>query len=237
MGDAYRIATKVPWENNVRDWSGRYPTIDGVLRELRDRAQSHQGDGYQERLYGHEPYGNIRPLNLTLDAARHDLTAGVFGDIVQVRSQKDNVAWWVKKLKDTNEPIDRPEANVHIDFLYAYFFRDHIGEFPGLENFGTCNRRYIDGTFDWSEHSPWLPPDPGCNAIDFGGAGYDMLYKVSRRLSDLGGPHVAKVLYYRHEWTAATGWIYAPAIGTSHDTHVHAEGPRDHGGLAAACSY
>jgi hypothetical protein len=236
MGDAYRIATKVPWENHVRDWSGRYPTVDDVLRELRDRAQVHQGNGYQERVYGHEPWGKVRPLNLTLEATRHNLAGGAFGDIAQVKADKDDVQWWVKKLKDTNEPINRPEANEHIDFLYTYFFRDHIDEFDGLENWGTCNRRHIDGSLDWSEHCPWLAPNPGCNAIDFG-ASYTVLYKVSRRLSDLGGPHVAKVLFYRHEWTPATGWIYAPSIGTSHDTHVLAEGPRDHGGLAAACNY
>jgi hypothetical protein len=234
MGDAYRVATKVPWENHVRDWSGKFNTIDGALAEVRDRADHHRGKLFDERRYGHEPFGNDRPLSDTMTAARHDLVQGPFGEIVQVRALEDNVQWWVKKLKDKDDPINLPEANVHIDWLYTYVFRDHRSSYPTVENWGTCNRRFIDGTTEWSEHSPWNAPDPGCNAIDFH-ASYDVMFHLSRDLA--GGPHAAKLLFYRMEWTKATGWINAPSIGTSHDDHVHVEGPRDHGSLAAACHY
>lgn len=232
MGDKYRIATKVPWESSPRDWSHPYFTQDAVLKELHNRAVSHRGEEFDERIRGHQ-WGNDRILKLTIDAAHHDLRDASFGDIVQVRSLKDNVEWWVRKLKDRDDPINRPEANTHIDFLYTWVFRDHKSNYNGIECWGTCNRRYIDGTTTWSEHSPWLPRNPGCNAIDYH-ASYDVMYKLSRDLTNLRD-HVAKILFYGHEWTPGTGWIYTPSVG--HYDHVHAEGPRDHGGLASACNY
>lgn len=235
MGDAYRVATKVPWENHVRDWSHLFSNVDGALHEVRDRARNHQGAQFDERRYGHEPFGNDRDLQATLDAARHDLEHGSKGDIIQVRAHKDDVQWWTKRLEVAPDVINRSEANYHIDYLYTWVFREHKSNYAGVENWGTCNRRFIDGTTTWSEHCPWYPGSHtgsgGCNALDIH-ASYDVMYRLSRDLA--GHQHVAKVLFYNHEWTPGTGWISA-SVG--HYDHVHVEGPRDHGGLAPGCNY
>lgn len=233
MGDAYRIATKVPWEPSPRDWSHKFNTVPGVLQELRSRAENHRGDQFDERVRGKEQFGNDRNLKLTIDAAEHDLNQGGFGNVIIVRAHKDNVEWWVRKIHDRDEIPNRPEANTHIDFLYHWMFAEHKSDYPGIECWGTCNRRFIDGTTIWSEHSPWLPGNPGCNAID-AHASYDVMYALSRDLPSLKA-HVAKILFYGHEWTPSTGWISTPSVG--HYDHVHTEGPRDHGGLASACNY
>jgi hypothetical protein len=239
MGDAYRIATKVPWEDDPRDWSGKFNTVEGVLHELRDRAEHHRGKQFDERVKGKGQFGNDRPLVLTIDAARHDLVGGQFGDCIIVRSHDDNVEWWTRKIKDKDPVINLSEANKNIDWIYQYVFSTHHDRYPGVQNWGTCNRRFIDGTTEWSEHSPWYPGNQsgsgGCNAIDFN-ASHDVMYELSRDLSQ-EQQHVAKILFYRMEWTPQTGWINAPSIGTSHDGHVHVEGPRIHGGLAPACNY
>lgn len=232
MGDAYRIATKVPWEIGPREWSHKFATPDAVLRELKDRADTHKGKQFDEKIRGDEKWGNDRILQKTLEAMDHNVSKMHFGDIAQMRSLKDEVEWWIRKIKDKDDSLNRPEANSHIDYLYTYVFRDHKNEYPGIENWGTCNRRFIAGTTTWSEHCPWNAPDPGCNAIDYH-ASYDVMYKLSRDLA--GHQHVAKILFYVHEWTPSTGWISAPGI--DHYDHVHVEGPRDHGGLASACHY
>jgi hypothetical protein len=230
MGDRYRLATVVPW-NDTKDWSGDINTVDGVIHEVSLRARKHQGQQFDEKRRG-QPFGNDRPLPETLDAAHHDLVQGPFGEIVVVRAHLDNVEWWVRKLRDTDPVANLPEANVHIDYLYNWVNGRH---YAGLENWGTCNRRFIDGTTEWSQHSPWQAPDPGCNAIDWHST-YQVMYDLSRDVAR-NRNHCAKILFYGHEWTPGTGWISAPSIGHSHDDHVHMEGPIDHGPLAGACNY
>lgn len=233
MGDAYRIATKVPWEDDLRDWSARFSTAAGAAHDLQDRARAHRGKGYRVRV--HEPgddWGPRRSLKELDDTAARRLEHMGFGDVLWIKNETDGVEWRIRKLHDEDPPdVQLPEANTHVDYLYGYLFREHRGDFPGIESWGTCNRRYIAGTTTWSEHSPWLAPDPGCNALDVH-ASYAVMNDVAHRVDSL--PHVAKVLFYNHEWTKATGWISA---NIGHYDHVHIEGPRDHGGLAAACHY
>lgn len=232
MGDAYKVATKVPWESGPRDWSGKFPNVDLALREVRNRADNHRGELFDERIIGKEAFGNDRALPPTIDAAKHDLKQGPFGEVIAVRALKDEVEWRVRKIKDADPPdVNLSEANAHIDAIYSWVFKHHRSDYPGIQNWGTCNRRYIAGSTTWSEHSPWNSPNPGCNAIDIN-AGTSVMYELSRDLA--GKDHVAKILYYNHEWTKGTGWIYA---NVGHYDHVHVEGPRDHGGLAGACRY
>lgn len=236
MGDAYRLATKVPWENSYRDWSHKYETLDGVLDELQNRARNHRGKEFREQVRGDNRWGNNRELPGAIIAVKSDLKRVGFGDVVIVQANRDGVEWRIRKIHDKDEPIDRPEANEHIDFLYTWVFRDHKDQFPGIECWGTCNRRYIDGTTIWSEHAPWNAPDAGCNAIDYH-ASYNTMFDLSRTLINNQDTrhHITKILFYGHEWTPSLPWVSSSNVG--HYDHVHVEGPRDHGGLASACHY
>lgn len=234
MADKYKIATKVPWEIGPRDWSHDYSTIDGVVDELMSRARSHQGERFDERLRGDQHWGVERTLTNTRPPVEHALARASFGDIEQVRALSDKVQWWIRKLRDVDPVVNMSETNYHIDILYDWIFKER--SYPGIENWGTCNRRYIAGTTEWSQHCPWYalsgrPETAGCNALDIHGS-HDVMFSLSRDLA--GRDHVAKVLFYDHEWTPQTGWIYA---NVDHYDHVHVEGPRDHGGLAPACNY
>jgi hypothetical protein len=237
MADSFRIATKVPWEDHIREWSPRFGTAEAVSQELLDRANhpEHRGQGFQFRMRcPGDDFGPKRTFKDLRDTATRRLKAADFGDMLLCKALKDNVVWHIRKIKEDDPALDLPEANSHIDYLYTYFFRDHKKDFAAIENWGTCNRRYIDGTTDWSQHSPWLAPDAGCNAIDIHSS-YQVMFNVSRRASSLGAPHVAKILFYGQEWLPEGGWRSVSGIG--HYDHVHIEGPRDHGGLAGACNY
>jgi hypothetical protein len=233
MGDAYRIAGVEP-DGDMRDWSHKFPNAHSVAVELHDRAAQprHQGQGFRFRLRApNEDFGPKRTAGELVAVAEKRLLSIGFGDVLVCKAEKDDWRWFMRKIKDMDLPINLSEANTHIDWIYTYFFRDHRDEFPGIESWGTCNRRFIDGTSDWSQHAPWNAPNPGCNAIDLH-ASYTVMFNISRRCSSI--QHVAKVLFYNHEWTPSTGWIPA-SVG--HYDHVHVEGPRDHGGLANACNY
>lgn len=232
MGEKYRIGTKVPWENHFRDWSHPFATIEDVVDELSDRAKNHRGKEFREMVRGEQTWGNDRELGMTLLAVKNNLKRLGFGGVVIVEANRDRVEWRIIKLRDVDPVEARPEANEHVNFIYGYVFSTHRDEYQGVESWGTCNRRYIDGTSIWSEHSPWHSPNPGCNAVDFH-ASYSVMYKLSRDLA--GKEHVAKILFYGHEWTPETGWISNSSVG--HYDHVHVEGPRNHGYLDSACHY
>jgi hypothetical protein len=238
MGDAYRIAG-VERDGDVRDWSKKFPTPHAVAVELHNRAMKpvHHGDGYRFRMRKpKEEFGPIRSGDELVPTAERRMAVAGFGDLLVCKAEKDNWRWFIRKIHDSDPPINLSEANPHIDYLYTYFFRDHRSDYPGIENWGTCNRRFIDGSTTWSEHSPWQGPNAGCNAIDIH-ASHDVMDNIFHRVAQLGGPHAAKALFYGREWTPQTGIINAPSIGHSHDDHVHVEGPRDHGGLASGCNY
>lgn len=234
MADAFRIATRVPWDADFSpDWGPRFDNVNDAMAALTKRVDKvkHHGAGFKQRDRG-EPFGPVRTMTGALRVFKSAMRDSDFGDVRVLLSVKSHTAWLMRHIHVPDPTIDRPEANVHIDAIWTYVFREMHDVFPNAESWGTCVRRYIDGTTTWSEHSPWQAPDPGCNAVDIHDSFDNMKAIAYNHLA--GHDHVAKILFADHEWTPSTGWISA---SIDHWDHVHVEGPRDHGALAASCGY
>lgn len=137
------------------------------------------------------------------------------------------------RVVDIAPPLIQTEGNSDIDTIWTYIKRDLNTDF---RNGGICNRRYIDGTTTWTQHSPWPPPDPGSNALDIFLRTMEQMYDLSNKLvaaANQGKLQIGRLIIGAKQWTPGSGWHY---YGGNFHRHIHVEGlPTRTGAPRASC--
>ena len=159
----YRVA------NDIGDWrSPRWTDpmkYQATLDLVKKRAVRAQGAGFRQKTRGEKDFGPVRELEDALyPHFRRRVREGHLGDVHVLWALKNDLMILVREVAPTIALIQTP-GNDHIDRVWTELIQ-RLGYTP--ENWGFCNRRYIDGTSTWSQHSPWPdgPGGPGANAVD-----------------------------------------------------------------------
>jgi hypothetical protein len=214
MSVKYRIARKPDGDKKPR-WSK--PLGIGEAHDLAiQRLQRHRG-GYRIReMDPGEEFGPVRTLPELKRPLRKRMSNGRVGDKWTVDANSDAYELLIRKV-DVEPPLHIVDTggNQRLDKLHALIMQEFKGK--GLQNWGVCVRRYIAGTFQWSQHSPWPQDHCEANAIDYGAgtALLDQLYRFIQQLKNQGEP-VGLVL-----WRVSGHWDHlhleaSPTRGGSH---------------------
>jgi hypothetical protein len=122
-------------------------------------------------------------------------------------------------------PQVQTEGNADIDKIFTWLVRNENGR-----NGGICNRRNIAGSSSWSQHSPWPPPDPGSNAVDWFASPdtMDELYEQAHRLAGAASREpssvpVGLILVGSQKWEPGSGFSQS---GAEYHRHLHIQGRR-----------
>lgn len=212
----------------VTTWLDREYGEDGAVKQIGRRTYypRHRGKKFIVRRRGDtwsDPMLRKDALNRFADI----LSDNEVGDVAVISSLRSGFRWLGRTVDEEPDAV-QTEGNEHIDVIYAFAFLQmkHLGG----RDWGICNRRNIDGTTIWSQHSPW-PEGQGCkrgaNAMDIGMIGPDakkngwLLAKAI--VNELGGEVCGKVLWDGQAWTS--GGVFHPVPGIGHFDHLHVEGP------------
>lgn len=142
------------------------------------------------------------------------------GDVV-VLDIEDHPYSITTRVIEVSPPLIQTEGNNKIDEIWTYIKRD-LG--ISFRNGGICNKRYIDGTTTWTQHSPWPAPDPGSNALDIFMSTMNQMYDLSNKLvigHKDGKISVGRLIIGQKQWTPQQGWHY---YGGHFHYHIHVEG-------------
>jgi hypothetical protein len=82
------------------------------------------------------------------------------------------------------------------------------------------NKRYIDGTTTWSQHSPWQEDGCTSNAEDFHAPTIAEMRAIADDCIENG--KVSKVLLAGNEWLPTGGWRWVGSY-IGHYDHAHIE--------------
>ena len=137
---AYRY--RVRRESQEQAWS-KLLSLMGALAKVRQMARWFKGP-YRIRRRGDSWGPKLGRGELLVRLARH-LRRSDAGDVWIVEGRSDNIV--IRKVQ-VNLTIDTPGVD-GIDRIYTVIVRT----FTGVENWGICNCRYIDGTTTWSQHA------------------------------------------------------------------------------------
>jgi hypothetical protein len=132
------------------------------------------------------------------------------------------------------KPTRQTDGNDDIDKIFTWLATNENGR-----NGGICSKRNIAGSASWSQHSPWGPPDPGSNAVDWFAIPdtMDALYDQGHRLASAaqrepGSVPVGLILCGSTSWAPGRGW--APSSAEYH-RHLHIQGRRERSGSPGSC--
>lgn len=232
MTVGYRLAVAVPWEDDeTRDWGGVHKRIPGVVDELMGRASNAHGNEFRIRERNDAEFGPIRNLNELDNKVRQRLRAEQFhvGDVLIILALKDKMRWLIREV-DITPPLVQTEGDSHIDWVYTRIFRELRGEFPGAENWGICNARFIGGTTQPSMHWPRGSPATA-RAIDINCGGNETMRRLATRVAV--PEHCGKILHAGSEWLPGRGWFFVGSY-IGHYDHFHWES-RDASGSLGHC--
>jgi hypothetical protein len=131
-------------------------------------------------------------------------------------------------------PTRQTDGNSDIDKIFTWLVENENGR-----NGGICNKRNIAGSSQWSQHSPWGPPDPGSNAVDWFAIPdtMDQLYEEGHRLANAasqepGSVPVGLILCGSTAWAPGVGWHPSSA---EYHRHLHIQGRRERSGTPRSC--
>lgn len=183
------------------------------------------------RLRSQERFSAIRTENEALEWAARMMPKVQVGQVLLFKEEETGTIWALRKIRDRLKlPIKDTIGNRDIDRIVTYVVANHRCGSAGI-----CNRRKIGGSSDWSQHSPWKPPDPGANAWDYTGS-----FRTLKRITDdlvrhADELHVGRIIFNRRIWEPGSGW--RPYGGEDpHTTHGHVEGrPERHGTPKKSC--
>jgi hypothetical protein len=195
-----------------------------AMRRLRKQARN-TGPRWRIKERGEDDWGMWRDkVNDVIVHARDRVTTMGIGDVLLVDGENHPYTITIRKV-DVEPPVIQTEGNSKVDQIYTYVIRKYH-----VMNYGICNRRYIDGTTDWTQHAPWPDPDKGSNAWDIGAVTQSMLYTIATDLvgqAKGGQLPIYRVIVGNKIWDSVQGWH--TYTGEFH-THVHAEGTPDRTG-------
>jgi len=193
-------------------------TAIGGVKEIVRNQQRHKGPAWRIRRRGSE-WGIWRTsFEATLDRYVDLINAGDVGDVFAFDS-KDWPYTTTTRLLDATPPLIQTQGNSKIDAIYTFIARGYK-----FRSGGICNKRYIDGTTDWTQHSPWGGPDPGSNAFDIFQATMDQMYQTAYDLvaeAKAGRLDIGRVIIGQKQWTPTDGWH---SYGGNFHYHIHVEG-------------
>lgn len=209
--------------------------------------------GYRAKMRGNDWPAHFVDLGAVMADVRAFLDRAGDGDMVLVDSEKAPGAVAVR-CYEVVAPAVQTIGNAQIDLIWTGVH----AAFPTVASYGICNRRFVEGTTQWTEHCPW-PADEmwardgfpsamdsiGSNAWDIGGP-MSLLTPVATYLQREGqkwhetpvraGLPVGFFIYNRREWDPVNG--YRPYGGSNpHTGHIHVQGIPWHNGVQprAAC--
>jgi hypothetical protein len=181
-----------------------------------------------------EKYGVWRPeLEQTMEAWERLVKGEKPGNGVRLDIEGYPYTIGTRVIED-EKPTIQTEGNSDIDKIFTYLVRTFNGR-----NGGICNKRNIAGTGTWSQHSPWGPPDPGSNAVDWFSIpdNMDELSEQGRELAaaasrEPGAVPVGLILCGSQAWEPGRGWHTS---GAEYHRHLHIQGRRERSGTPRSC--
>jgi hypothetical protein len=200
--------------------------------KARTRARKLNGPEWKVKRAGDDD--TLRTFKVRSDAIKYWTTKSKHEDIGDVWIIRDGLSGVKFKAVEFHPALVNTEGNSDIDKIYSEVLDIWRGK---IWNDGICNRRAIEGTSSWSQHSPWPAPNPGSNAWDIG-AKFDQLKIIAPWLvakakhNDLP---IGRVIFNHQIWDPSQGW-HAYVGSDPHTSHIHVEGtPERQGTPRASC--